>query len=73
MPETVERCTIRARFVGGKGEDFAYLTAKDADPKHIQDRGSIMFSSLEEVKAAIRELKKLLPAVDQLAEVADVP
>ena len=74
MAETIKRCTIRARRNRlAKDGVFGYLTLDDRCPTHIASRGSIAFHSPEEIRAAIRELRSLLPVVDQLAGVPDGP
>ena len=72
MTEIIAACTIGARLDKTKDNVFAWLSVVDQNPHNTSSRGYIWFANPDEVQAAIRELRALLPAVDQLGEVADV-
>lgn len=55
----------------GSDDSFGWLFADEYGDGTKLSLGHIRFENADEVKAAIHELKKLLPAVDRLAEVID--
>ena len=70
MTESIGTCDIGARLDKTKDNVFAWLSLTDRSPHSTNTRGYyIWFANAAEVRAAIRELRSVLPAVDQLGEV----